>query len=115
METMQSAGDVSVGDVLETIAKHAAELNLEDAFRNTPIISNNKNTFGAERTTKEEGNEGKSNKQITKTKKPRDNQSLMSSEMWQEYLKFPEHTKKLRAQMSAIPPNQRPNYQRSQF
>ena len=96
METMLSAGDV-----LESVAQHAETLNLEDAFKNTPINSNNKNSFGAERTTKgkEEGNEDKSNKQTTKTKKPRANQSLMSSEMWQEYLKYPEHTKKLPAQM----------------
>ena len=76
METMLSAGDV-----LESVAQHAETLNLEDAFKNTPINSNNKNSFGAERTTKgkEEGNKDKSNKQTTKTKKPRANQSLMSS------------------------------------
>ena len=79
-------------------------MNLEDAFRNTPTNMNNTNSFGAKRTTKgeEQGSEEKTNKQTTTTEKSKASQNKMPSEMWQEYLKYPENTKKLPARIDGM-------------
>lgn len=95
---------LSAVDVLETVTKHAATLNLDEDFRNTPVNTSNKNSFGAKRGTKEEDGEEnkKNNKTTTKTGTPKASQNQMSSEMWQEYMKYPETTKKLPHQIDGM-------------
>ena len=43
---------IDAADLLETITKHAATLNVDEDFRNTPVNPNNKSSFGAKRHTK---------------------------------------------------------------